>query len=461
MSPFVWTDEAVRAALGLRTERARPGVEFTGVSTDSRSVEPGALYVALVGDTFNGHDFVADALAAGAAGAVVSQQVAGEGTAPIYPVDDTLGALAALAAHRRAALEIPVVGITGSAGKTTTKELTSAALGRTFRVHATRGNLNNRVGMPLTLLAVPADADVLVLEMGTSEPGEIAALAGVSRPDIAVLTTVGESHLEGLGSLEGVLQEKLDILRHRAEDGHCVVGATPAILPPAAREVCPNVRVAGWGSDADEDLRPVDAEMDHWGRWSFGWRGSRVALAIPGRHVAANALLALTVAELMGVAPADAARGISDARPSGMRGEMRRIGDLNVLVDCYNANPPSVIAALDVLSSQSAPRKVAVLGTMLELGDAADALHAQVLAKALAHDLDVVVATGGFARVADAEADDRLVVAEDWQSAYPALRQRLEGHEVVLLKASRGVAMEGLLPLLEADFGPADAGEDA
>ncbi len=458
MSGFVWTDAAVRTALGLRTDVSEEGVSFAAISTDSRTISDGDLYVALVGERFDGHDFVAEAIARGGRGAVVSRPVAGaHGDARLYAVADTLEALGALAAHRRLALRAPVVGLTGSVGKTTTKDLACAALGELRRVHATRGNLNNRVGMPLTLLAVPDDAEVVVLEMGTNEPGEIGKLAAVARPDLGVVTTVGESHLERLGSLEGVMEEKLDLLRGLADGGRAFVGDEPPALAERARGIRTSVRVAGWSERADDDLRPRDVQVDARGAHSFAWRGERVRLALPGRHVVTDALLALAIADALGVAAHSAARGVSGAESRAMRGELRRVGDLTVVVDCYNANPQSVRAALDLLEAQSeASRRVAVLGTMLELGAASDELHRRVLEDALARDLDLVVATGAFAAAASAAAGaghDRVVSAAGWREAYPALRQRLRGGEVILLKASRGIAMEGLLALLEADFG--------
>ena len=458
MTTFGWTDAGVREALGLRLDLAQEDVTYTGVSTDSRQIEDGQLYVALVGERFDGHDFVTDAVARGALGVVVSRPpTSGSGpSARIYPVDDTLVALGALAAHRRRRLRAPVVAITGSSGKTSTKDLTAAALGAARQVHATRGNLNNRIGMPLTLLSAPEEAEVVVLEMGSNEPGEIRILAQIARPDVGVVTTVGEAHLEKLGTLEGVLDEKLDLLRNLAENGRCLVGDEPPVLPERAREICSSVRVAGWSERADEDLRPREADVDVFGRYEVSWRGERVAVPMLGRHAVANAMLALGVADLLGVAPADAARGVAAAESNPLRGEVRRIGGLTVLVDCYNANPQSVRAALELLEGQgAAARRVAVLGTMLELGAGSERLHRDVLAGALERDIDLVVATGGFADAAGALATghgDRLVTAPDWKEAYPRLRERLAGDEIVLLKASRGVKLEGMLPLLEADF---------
>ncbi|MDH3207759.1 MAG: UDP-N-acetylmuramoyl-tripeptide--D-alanyl-D-alanine ligase [Gemmatimonadota bacterium] len=456
MSAFPWTDADVRKALGLRADLATGDVAFTGVSTDSRAIEEGHLYVALVGDRFDGHDFVADATSKGARGAVVSREPTGSSDVRLYPVDDTLVALGALAAHRRQRLGAPVVAITGSSGKTTTKDLTAAALGSTKRVHATEGNRNNRVGMPLTLLAVPEDAEVVVLELGTNEPGEIRALVQVARPDIGVVTTVGESHLEKLGSVDGVLQEKLDLLRGLASGGRCVVGDEPARLAEQARAFCPRLRVAGWSERADADFRPQQADVDVFGRYEFRWRDQTVAMPLAGKHAVADAMIALAIADLLGVPAKDAVRGLARAQTNPLRGEVRRIGGLTVIIDCYNANPQSVRAALDVLDGQGvAARRVAVLGTMLELGEASDRLHREVLADALSRPIDLIVATGKFAaavpQVGTTHAS-RLITGVDWNEAYPLLRERLAGDEVVLLKASRGVALEGILPLMERDF---------
>jgi UDP-N-acetylmuramoyl-tripeptide--D-alanyl-D-alanine ligase len=310
--------------------------------------------------------------------------------------------------------------------------------------------------MPLTLLSAPDEAEVVVLEMGSNEPGEIRVLAQVARPDIGVVTTVGESHLERLGSLEGVLNEKLDLLRNLAEGGRCVVGDEPPVLAEAARAICWTLRVAGWSERADAGLRPEEAEVDVFGRYEFHWRGERVAVPMLGRHAVSNAMLALAVADLIGLAPADAARGLATAESNPLRGEVRRIGGLTIIVDCYNANPQSVRAALDVLEVQgAAARRVAVLGTMLELGGESARLHREVLASALDRAIDVIVATGGFAGAAEALGaldGERVITAPDWKEAYPLLRERLTGDEIVLLKASRGVKLEGILVLLEADF---------
>ncbi len=462
MSAFVWTDREVRRALGLSIEWARDDLEYARVSTDSRTTRGGDLFVALTGQRFDGHEFVLSALAAGARGAIVSHTIPGDSGARMYPVEDTLGALGALAAHRRRALGCKVVGITGSSGKTTTKDLTRGAIETTYRVHATRGNLNNRVGLPLTILEAPETSEVLVLEMGSNEPREIEILTRIADPDCGVITNVGETHLEKLGSRDGVLREKLALLEHMAKEGCAVVGDVPPDLAERAREVNPGVRVAGWTDLADRDLCPLSATTGDDGCFRFGWKGCNVALRIPGRHAVQDALLALAVAELLGVPSEAAVKGVTSVTPAALRGEIKRVGSLTLLLDCYNANPQSVRAALDLLNSlPPGGGRVAVLGSMLELGGRKEELHHEVLEEALGRHLDLIVAIGEFAKAAvkstgeeGRRGDTEVVAAPSLGEAYTLLKHRLTGTEVVLLKGSRGVALEELVPLLERDFGP-------
>jgi UDP-N-acetylmuramoyl-tripeptide--D-alanyl-D-alanine ligase len=456
---FHWTDLEVRAALGLNTGLAMPDVRFTRIWTDSRSVEPGDLFLALSGENFDGHDFVADALAKGAEGVVVSREVPAEESTRLYPVEDTLLALGRLGRHRKKALKARVVGVTGSSGKTTTKDLIAGALTGSFRVHATPKNLNNRIGLPQTLLMAPDDAQFLVLEMGTNEPGEIRALTEVAEPDLGVITTVSETHLEKLGSLTGVLEEKLDLLRGLGSDGIGVVGDDPAILSEHAQALVRELKVVGWSERAAPEYRPSEAEVTEKGCYRFRWMGQPVQMGLPGRHSVQNALLALAVAHSVGVPSRDAARRVGKVKPEGMRSEIRILGSLTLLLDCYNANPQSVAAALDLLETvQVLGPRVAVLGSMLELGDEARLYHRRVLEDALRRSVDLVVATGLFAEAAQwivpPEPGPELIPVEGLDDAGEILGNRLGGTEVVLLKASRGVAMESLVPGLEARFNP-------
>ncbi len=463
MSDRFWTDARVREALGVGGEAE--DVAFHGVSTDTRAIEPGDLFVALVGERFDGHRFLDAAAQAGALGAVISDSsVSPPAGLGVYRVDDTLAALARLADYRRSRLDARFVGVVGSNGKTTTKELIRAALSTRFRTHATHGNLNNQIGVPLTLLRLPDDVEVAVIEMGTNQPGEIAVLTSIVRPDVAVVTSIGEEHLELLGDLEGVLREELSVVEGLAAGGKLFVAEEPETLPRRVRELVGRgrVRVAGFREGAD--LRPDGGERGirtlEDGSTLWRWRGVEVRLPIPGRFNVRNALLALGVALDFGVPAQEAARNLATVSLPKLRGQWLRYGDLRVLADCYNANPPSVAAALDLLASLPARgRRVAVLGSMRELGSSSAKLHEDIADRAvkmMGDGLDVVVATGEFAPAFErhrAALGDDLVIASDAIEAYEAAAPSLRSTDTILLKASRGDELERWLPLLESRFG--------
>ena len=457
-SPAPWTDAQVREALALPARPEAEELSFPRISTDTRTLGEGDLFVALEGPTFDGHDFLSEAASRGAAGAVVHRSAPSEGLLMLYPVQDTLEALGALARHRRRTLTAPVLAITGSSGKTTVKELLGAALATSFRVHLTRGNLNNRVGLPLTLLATPVETQVVVVELGTSEPGEIAALVNISEPNAAILTTVSEAHLERLESLEGVFHEKLSIIRGLGPDGWVIVGDEPAELPRRARDLHPDVTVTGLSPRADERWRGELVDADAEGCWRVRSPAGEVECGMPGRHGARNTLLALAAADRLGVPMGEAIRALEASRPASLRGETRRVGGLTLVLDCYNANPQSTRAALELLAQRPvAGPRIVVLGSMLELGGRADALHDDLLREALDGALDLVVGVGEFARaaerIASPDTSTTLLAAEDAEEAFEVLRPRLTGNETILLKGSRGVHLETLAPRLEAAFG--------
>jgi UDP-N-acetylmuramoyl-tripeptide--D-alanyl-D-alanine ligase len=374
-----------------------------------------------------------------------------------FVVDDTLDALGRLARCRRRQLRARVCAVAGSNGKTTTKELLRAALAPTYRVHATSGNLNNLIGAPLTLLATPEDADVVIAEIGTNVPGEIARLSAIVEPDAAVITGISAEHLEGLGDLEGVLREETSVLPWVPLGGAVIVADDPPMLADRARRLHASVRVAGLTEVADADLRGTDVHLDDEGRVRFRYAGHDVALELRGRHNARNALVALGIAHAWGVPEKDAIAGIEALQPPKMRTEFHRIGDLVVIADCYNANPASVSAAVDLLASM--PRRggrVAVLGSMLELGPRSGEIHRELADEIMKCEFDLVVATGDFADAFGPHRTalgPRLITVADALEARAPLDTVLKGSEVVLLKGSRGVALERLLPHFEEKWG--------
>jgi len=461
--PF-WTDRRVRAALALPDDKGSE-IAFSKISTDTRTIGAGDLFVALRGERFDAHEFLDEAMERGARGAIVDS-IPEEGAEGLiyYEVDDTLRALGELARYYRRHLTAKVAAIVGSNGKTTTKELARAAIGQHLVVHATEGNLNNLIGVPLTLLAAPRAADVLVIEVGTNTPGEVARLGRIVEPDLVVITSIAEEHLEGLGDLEGVLREETSILESLPPGGVALVADEPPALIERARAIAPRIRIAGWGSAADPDLSASQIVLDEEGRVSFLWRGAQVSTPMRGRINARNALLALGLAEEVGVPMEVAIEGIGRAEGAALRSEFLHCGELMVIADCYNSNPASLEAAVELLTAL--PRRggrIAIVGSMRELGAASAELHSRsashLARSARAGELDLIVATGEFVEAFESlrdELGEGLLSAEDPVEVYGALKDRLRGDEVILLKGSRGVALERLIPLLEKEFGDHD-----
>lgn len=447
-----WSESFVGAALGIepQAEAARP---FSEISTDTRTLGPDALFVALVGERFDGHEYLATARDGGASAAVVRRGTPSVEGLRLYPVDDTLVALGRLARLRRDTMDGPVVAVTGSNGKTSTKEMVAAVLGTRFRTHATHANLNNLIGIPLTILQTPADAQALVLEAGASVPGEIARSREIIDPTIAVITNVGASHLEGFGSEEGALREKLELVR---DVPFAVVGPDPAALATGAKALAGRVVTAGL---ADTDVVPESIELGADGHPVVRIDGLSFRIPGPGKHLAANAMLAWAVVRELGLEPLSAAAALEDVRFPGGRGDVRRQAGLTIMDDCYNANPESfraVIATAERL--RQGHRLVWVVGTMRELGASAIEYHDVIAAELVRSKPDLLAAVGAFVPALEAyreQLGDSLISAADVAGLGAALAPRLEAGDLVVLKASRGVALEGILPyLLDHDRSP-------
>ena len=453
-----WTDAAVTAALGLPANEGGERVTYSSIGTDTRTLRRESLFVALRGDTHDGHAFLKVAEASGARGAVVDA-IPADAPAGLtyYVVPDTLAALGQLGRFQRRRADVRVCAVAGSNGKTTTKELLRAVLGAKFEVHATGGNFNNLIGAPLTLLATPHGTDVIVSEIGTNTPGEIAKLAGIVEPDAAVITGISAEHLEGLGDLHGVLREEASVLPWLAANATAIVADEPEMLATHARVLFPNVKVAGLTDRADAELRGSNVTMDDEGRVRFTWQGHDVALKLRGRHNARNALLALGIAQAWGVDAAAAIAGLEALQPPKMRTEFHKFGELVVIADCYNANPASLDAAVDLLASMpQRGGRVAVLGSMLELGPTSAEIHAEAAQDIAGKGFDLIVATGAFVDAFAPHAaalGSKLVTETDPLQAWNHLEPALRGDEVVLLKGSRGVALERLLPRFEQKWG--------
>lgn len=437
--------EEVYEALGL--PHGGVALDFSSISTDTRNLEPGALFVALRGEHFDGTDFVEQAQRVGAAGVVVPSSAAPPVLdIPVFHVPDTTSALGDLARHYRRRCGARVVGVTGSSGKTTVKEMLARAIASERRVHATEGNLNNQIGLPLSILSADEEAEVWVLELGTSEPGEIGRLTAIAEPDDAVITTVGAAHLEGLGDVRGVLEEKLDLLRGASTSGCAVVGELPEELPARAREIRPDVIVAGLESGSD--FRPSEWRADA-SRVCFTRGDTEYTVDVGGEHHLRDALIAAATAGELGVSPEGAAEGLARYEPVGLRGAVIQVGPLTIIADCYNANPESFAAAIRYCSEAFPGRRLAaVVGTMLELGTAEPEAHAAVAADLLDSGFSLVVAVGAFRaafRSASLPEGASVLYPASVEQAFEVLTERLEGDEVLLVKASRGVRLERVI----------------
>lgn len=445
-----WTRSRVADALSplCAGNPPRGDEPIARVWTDTRTVQPGDLFLALVGERFDAHDFVADAVSKGAAGVVVSrpESAAGLGV-PAWVVSDTLVALGALGRYRRRAWGGAegrvVVGVVGTNGKTSTKELTKAAVGSALEVHATTGNLNNLIGVPLTLLAIPDAAEVAVVEMGTNQPGEVARLRAIVEPDLVIVTSIAEEHLEGLGDLAGVMREEM------AAVDRVAIAVVPAVQPEVVDEARRRaVRTVSAGLDAG-DVRAARWEIGDDGRGAIALDGVEITVPLRGVHNARNAMLALAVACECGVSLSDAARGIAAMPMPPMRSAWERVGRATLINDAYNSNPGSARAALELLAHTGRGRqRVAVLGTMLELGPSGPRLHDELVRAALADGVDLLAGVGEFAAAIQrvAPGDARTVGAAEPEALWPQLASRLEPDAVILLKGSRGVRLERLVP---------------
>lgn len=442
-----WTAKGVGRLLGTRaTEEA----EFTSISTDTRTMAPGALYVALEGRRFDGHDFLEEARDRGALGAVVRRGSPAVGRLIVFEVDDPLEALGMLARSRRREIGGPVIGVTGTNGKTATKEMLAAILGTRWRVHATRGNLNNLIGVPLTILSAPDETEALVVEAGANTPGEIARLREIIEPVVAVITNVAQGHTEGFGSLDGVLEEKVALLSGAR---FAVVGTDPPALASRSRKEIAEVLTAGRKSAAD--VMPNEWGLDERGRGWLSFGGASVVLPLLGPHQIDNAMLALATGMELGVEAEAAVEALETVRLPPGRCQVRASKSVTVLDDSYNANPASVAALLETANVMRRGRPlVVVLGSMLELGSESEVLHRQVADRVMEQGPDLVAAVGAFEAAFEphrAELGDRLLTAGEPDTLGEKLARRLTGGELVLVKASRGVGLERVIPYLIPD----------
>ena len=423
-----------------------------GVGTDTRQLAPGMLFVAIRGERVDGHDFLAQASAAGAAGALVERRIPAA-QLPQVRVADTLAALGDLASAVRARSSVQVVGITGSSGKTTVKNLCAAILEGVAPTHATAGNQNNEIGLPLSLLNMRDDARYAVLEMGAGKPGDIAYLAGIARPYVALVNNVAPAHLERLGSIEGVAETKGAIYAALPADGIAVINADDAFAGYFAAQAGTR-SVLRFGLVADADVRAGDVHSDLAGsRFELITPAGRAAvmLPLPGLHNVRNALAAAALAHALGVAPPQIAAGLARAGAVGGRLARRVMpGGWTLIDDSYNANPGSVAAAIETLALAGGETWL-VLGDLAELGPGAPALLAELGRKARTAGIARLWTVGRLSAEASRAFGHAARHFDDQAALAAALRAELHAGVTCLVKGSRSAAMERVIDQLEQE----------
>ncbi len=448
-----WIVNIRHAAKAMNGEIVRcDGDELVkSVSTDTRTIADGALFFALAGERFDGHKFVPDAVADGAVCCVVNADCDEFAGLPVIVVEDTRKALRDLAAYYRSKFQIPVVGVTGSVGKTSTKEMIASVLAQKYRTHMTQGNFNNEIGLPLTVFDLMDEDKMMVLEMGMSSFGEISRLTQIAKPDTAVITNIGISHIEHLGSREGIKQAKFEIMEGLQPDGTVILNGDDDMLWDARGEIeyetlyygiqnknsdlcVTEIRIYSDGSDFS---CKIDGEIH------------KFSIAVPGQHHIYNAMAAILVGLKYNLSIEQIQQGVRAFVPNGLRQTLIEYPNYMVIRDCYNASPASMKSGLEVLSlTQCLGRRVACLADMLELGEMSEAAHREVGKLVVACGTDCLIAVGNEAKqIAQGAIDTGMNPADvhvfDTNAALiemlPAL---LKKQDLILVKGSRGMHLE-------------------
>ena len=458
----------IAGIMGGRLHAPSPALgrsRITGVCSDTRRIEEGNLFVAIAGERFDGHDFVPEAVRAGARASLVTDdwharrpdREAPDAARIVVP--EVLPALQAFAGWHRRRFDLPVVAVTGSSGKTTTKNMIASVLAERYRVFKTPGNLNSQLGVSEALFSLQGDHGAAVLELGMNHAGELDRLSRMTRPSIGVITNVGPAHIEFFESIEDIARAKGEILDHLPEGGSAVLNADdPLVMKQAARSLA---RVVTFGRSAGAEVRLARARTELSGSSFTLLDGASFRINLMGEHQVMNAAVAVAVGRLSGIDDQSIARALRSVEPTPMRMEYRKAGAVHLINDAYNANPSSMKTALDALATAGG-RKLVVLGDMLELGDLGRAAHREI-GKRAAEVAERIITVGELAREIAAAALDggipasRVVSCRCNDEAAAAVMAEVEDGDVVLVKGSRGMRMETVVEYLEKSLSQGEA----
>lgn len=413
------------------------------VTTDSRNCPEGSIFFALKGETFDGNKFAIAAIEKGCAYAVVDDK------SVVHPkvilVDNVLETLQALARYHREQLDIPFVGVTGTNGKTTTKELVATVLSKKYRVHYTQGNFNNHIGVPLTLLSIKPDCEMAVIEMGANHPGEIKTLANIALPTCGLITNVGKAHLEGFGSLEGVINTKKELYDNLAERGGYVF---VNVANPLLMNVLCGVKYTTYSSSAEMSAN-VNGRLLRCAPYvEFEWNNRHISTHFVGAYNLDNMLAAITVGLHFGVSEDDICSAISDYIPANNRSQLTKTERNTLIVDAYNANPTSMMAAIDNFELMEGENKVVILGDMLELGEQSILEHQTIVRRLINSKIEKVILVGKeFKKVCEELGVDKFEIVDSLNETFNSQLSILNS-KLILLKGSNGIGLYKLIPYL-------------
>jgi UDP-N-acetylmuramoyl-tripeptide--D-alanyl-D-alanine ligase len=459
--------EFIAASIQPSGNHSDEGSVALGYSIDSRTIQPGELFFAVKGERLDGHDFVEQALSGGGLAAVVekTQLARYPKTASLLVVEDSLLALQTLATAVRKKWGKTAIGVTGSMGKTTTKEALSHLLSIRYRVHRTKGNFNNHFGLPLGLLTLEPEHDLAVVEMGMSNPGEIAALARIALPNQGVVTNVAPVHLEHFDSLAGIARAKYELIESLPHGGTAVLNADDEYVSQFGRDFKGKVVLFGLRTTADVRAENIETLGPEGTRFELISHDARQAVQSPllGKHNVYNVLAAAALAGEHGITPSEIAAALPSLQAADKRGQVVKVGNISVLYDCYNSSPKALMAAVDMLAAMPAHRRIVVAGEMLELGPSGEQLHrecgryiAGIGAESQAGKVDFLLGVRGLAEPMVEAAQEAGMKAEFVATPEEAgawLGRETHEGDVVLLKASRGVKLEKALEVWQQKIG--------
>lgn len=462
MADFQFTLTQVMQATNGVLKKLTSAAVFGGVTTDTRKVEEGMLFVALKGEKFDGHDFIAQAAEKGAIGAIVDKDYdvsqLEDVDIDILAVNDTLTAYQDLAKFWRSKFSIPVIAITGSNGKTTTKDLTAAVLSGKWNVLKTQANFNNEIGLPMTLLQLNKTHDAAVVEMGMRGLGQIKALTEIAKPTVGVITNVGETHMELLGSVENIAKAKSEMAQAIEIDGKVILNADDEHV--AKMHELTKAHAVYFGINHAADVKAFDIKTVDGGKTEFdalvGENTAHFTLNMLGIHNVYNCLAALAVGYVCGLTIEEMQKGLATFKPTAMRFEYAQIGDFNIINDAYNASPASTKAALKNLAEVAKGRKILVMGDMFELGELEVKAHEDIAVQAKEAGVAVLITRGELtkntARKARETGIPEIYECTSHEEAASLLKKILQKGDTVLFKGSHGMHMEKIIELLENEY---------